>query len=52
MYQSTTPYDDDFPALQEQVKDKVWTLPQVHNPQDVDADGHPKQVTQAEAVLN
>jgi len=52
MYQSTRPYDDDFPTLQEQVKDRVRTLPQVHNPQGVDADGRPKQVTQAEAVLN
>jgi hypothetical protein len=52
MYQPTQSYDDDFPALQEQVKDRVWTLPQVHNPQGVDADGRPKQVTQAEAVLN
>uniref|UniRef100_A0A6N2MSM9 Uncharacterized protein n=1 Tax=Salix viminalis TaxID=40686 RepID=A0A6N2MSM9_SALVM len=52
MYQSTRPYDDDFPALQEQVKDKVRTLPQVQNPQGVDAEGRPKQVTQAEAVLN
>jgi len=52
MYQPTKSYDDDFPALQEQVKDQVRTLPQVHNPQGVDADGRPKQVTQAEAVLN
>jgi hypothetical protein len=52
MYQPTRPYDDDFPALQEQVKDRVRTLPQVHNPQGVDVDGRPKQVTQAEAVLN
>uniref|UniRef100_A0A6N2MSN9 Uncharacterized protein n=1 Tax=Salix viminalis TaxID=40686 RepID=A0A6N2MSN9_SALVM len=52
MYQPTRPYDDDFPALQEQVKDKVRTLPQVQNPQGVDAEGRPKQVTQAEAVLN
>jgi hypothetical protein len=52
MYQPTRLYDDDFPALQEQVKDRVRILPQVHNPQGVDADGRPKQVTQAEAVLN
>jgi hypothetical protein len=52
MYQLTRPYDDDFPALQEQVKDRVHTFPQVHNPQGVNADGRPKQVTQAEAVLN
>ena len=39
MYQPTRPYDDDFPALQEQVKDRVRTLPQVHNPLGVDADG-------------
>ena len=52
MYQPTRPYDDDFPALQEQAKDRIHTLPQVHNPQGVDVDGHPKQVTQAEAVLN
>ncbi|KAJ7000906.1 hypothetical protein NC653_011381 [Populus alba x Populus x berolinensis] len=51
MYQPTKPYDDDFPALQEQVKDRVRTLPQVHNPQGVDADGR-QQVTQAKAVLN
>ena len=52
MYQPTKSYDDDFPALQEQVKDRVQTLPQVHNPLGVDVDGRPKQVTQAEAVLN
>ncbi|KAG5234177.1 zinc finger, CCHC-type, viral movement protein [Salix suchowensis] len=52
MYQPTRPYDDDFPALQEQVKDKVRTLPQIQDPQGVDAEGRPKQVTQAEAVLN
>jgi hypothetical protein len=52
MYQPTRPYDDDFPVLQEQVKDRACTLPQVHNPQGVNADGRPKQVTQAEAVLN
>ena len=52
MYQPTNSYDDDFPTLQEQVKDRVRTLPQVHNPQGVDADGRPKQVTQAEDVLN
>ena len=52
MYQPTKPYDDDLPTLQEQVKDRVRTLPQVHNPQGVDADGRPKQITQAEAVLN
>nr|TKR90937.1 hypothetical protein D5086_0000228410 [Populus alba] len=52
MYQPTNSYDDDFPALQEQVKDRVRTLPQVHNPQGVNADGRSKQVTQAEAVLN
>jgi len=52
MYQPTRLYDDDFPALQEQVKDRVRILPQVHNPQGVDADGRPKQVTEAEAVLN
>ncbi|KAG5255169.1 movement protein [Salix suchowensis] len=52
MYQPTRPYDDDFPTLQEQVKDKVRSLPLVHNPPGVDADGRPKQVTQAEAVLN
>jgi hypothetical protein len=45
MYQPTRPYDDEFPALQEQVKDRVRTLPQVHNPQGVDADGCLKQVT-------
>jgi len=52
MYQPTRPYDDDFPVLQEQVKDRARTLPQVHNPQGVNIDGRPKQVTQAEAVLN
>jgi hypothetical protein len=52
MYQPIRPYDDDFPALQEQVKDRVRTLPQVHNPQGVDVDGRPKHVTQAEAVLH
>ncbi|KAJ6893634.1 hypothetical protein NC652_027629 [Populus alba x Populus x berolinensis] len=50
MYQPTNSYDDDFPALQEQVKDRVRTLPQVHNPQGVDANGRSKQVTQAEAT--
>jgi len=52
MYQPTRPYDDDFPALHKQVKDRVHTLPQVHNLQDVNADGRPKQFTQAKAVLN
>jgi len=52
MYQPIRPYDDDFPALQEQVKDWVHTLPQVHNPQGVDANGRSKQVTQTEAALN
>jgi hypothetical protein len=32
IYQPTSSYADDFPALQEQVKDRVRTLPQVHNP--------------------
>jgi hypothetical protein len=35
MYQPTRPYNDDFPTLKEQVKDRVRTLPQVHNPQGV-----------------
>ena len=42
MYQPTSSYDDDFPALQEQVKHRVRTLPQVHNPQGVNVDGRPK----------
>ncbi|KAJ6901527.1 hypothetical protein NC651_019330 [Populus alba x Populus x berolinensis] len=42
MYQPKSPYDADFPALQEQIKDKVRTLPQVPNPQGVDADVRPK----------
>ena len=42
LYQPIRSYNDDFPALQEQVKDRVRTLPQVHNPQGVDVDGRPK----------
>ena len=51
-YQTQFPPLREFPPVREYTQDQYRYLPQVPNPTDVDASGHQKKTSAAEAVLN